>query len=104
VHRVSPRCIADVGRELLAFFDGDANRWTQGSTAKDDLGEPIGSHSKHAVCWCLEGAVIRCGIGDGAFALFQVLGMPVTTWNDAPDRSFRDVNALLKRMAEGDCA
>lgn len=35
-------------------------RWTQGTMARNDRGQPVYPDSKSAVCWCLVGAVAKC--------------------------------------------
>jgi len=87
--------------ELLAQ-DG---AWTQYSTAYDTRGIPVEAHSEKAVCWCLEGAIIRC------YDNFHIPIQPVLAaleakgwygqachWNDRPERTQAEVVALLKGL------
>lgn len=40
---------------------GDSSKWTQGCLARNEHGIPVEAESPTAVCWCLTGALIRCG-------------------------------------------
>lgn len=42
----------------------DPKRWTQGAYARDANGGKVGALNPNAVCWCENGALIKCGGGD----------------------------------------
>jgi len=44
--------------ELIA----DPKKWIKGTLARDANGRPISPYSKEAVCFCIHGAKIACGI------------------------------------------
>ncbi len=43
-------------RALIA----DKSRWTRHVTARDETGNAVASLNPSAVCWCAEGATIKC--------------------------------------------
>lgn len=86
--------------ELIAALDkldalfSDERRWTKHSYARNAAGIP--TSDSDAVCWCLEGGCIEVG----AFhELLPALGSTnrvcLSTWNDAPERTFADVKKLI---------
>lgn len=74
-------------RELISVPE----RWTQDSSARDSYGEPVGPHSKYAVCWCSTGAIDKsCGGELGGLDLYrsattslrEPMKLPVIIYND----------------------
>lgn len=91
--------------------------WTRCVAARTAQGLPCDSYSKAATCWCALGAIIKCYRGeaaqDGVIAklcryLETVLLVPryqtdfdhdvVGRWNDAPERTHREVLNTLKLL------
>ena len=96
---------ADVARKLLAFYAGDASRWTQGSRARDANGSGVPWNSPKAVCWCDAGARLAVGCDDEECAAYVTVfrqafgGVSAMRWNDDDIRTFKDVVAALERIA-----
>jgi hypothetical protein len=42
----------------------DRDRWTQGASARDANGNPVGAQNERACCWCGSGAIVRSGGGE----------------------------------------
>ncbi len=89
----------------------DASRWTQGAYGRDTNGAPMSIESPLAVCWCLVGALWRCYRTDVQGSSSDVIAndaerrvttrigvMSMMAWNDAPDRTFADVHALIEAL------
>lgn len=81
----------------------DDSRWTQGENARDDGGFPIAAESEDAICWCLAGAIKRCyGDEDEVLRVLRIvhnrLNTQIDIWNDAPERTFADVRALIEAL------
>lgn len=83
----------------------DARRWTQGTFARNARGETVATSNPAATCWCLEGAMMRCY--PNMYEQDRVnttirrelgLGGGVVTWNDAPERTFDEVKALVTAL------
>jgi hypothetical protein len=71
-------------------------KWTKGGTARDVAGNIVDHADKDAVCWCVLGAVWK--IGGFATELYDRLGDCVVDWNDAPERIYEEVIAVLKEL------
>jgi hypothetical protein len=99
-----------LARVLLDFYGGDAERWTQGTSARTFDGALLDDGRDHgAVCWCISGAddVARDGMLPGSWGLFEaaierLTGRVVVDFNDAPTTTFADVVAVLERIAAGE--
>ena len=77
------------------------SNWTQGQFARDEDGNSCDLTNARAVKFCILGAAHRCYPNNTTtirFVLQQELGGDVTTWNDAPCRTFADVRALVERL------
>lgn len=117
----------ETARAILAFYGGDASKWTQGALAhgpgKSDLyGTDEDEHEildaasvkrawhPEATCWCLAGAAERA-VGRSAeerLVLWLDLekaaeplpdAADLVDWNDKRGRTFADVVSLLERIA-----
>jgi hypothetical protein len=91
-------------KELLA----DVSKWTQKVPARNADGASC-NVNEGAVCWCLWGAAVFCydrTFDDPAVRFHDVrnkieavvLGGNMVTWNDAPERTFEEVKALVERL------
>lgn len=89
-------------RELLS----DESKWTQGSEAKGVDGFEVSSRGPHAVRFCLIGAMERCYglLADDEYMhileriMVDAGSGDIAHWNDAPERTFADVRALVERL------
>jgi hypothetical protein len=100
----------ETARAILAWYGGDASKWGRNKFATNAAGLSVSTHSEEAVCWCVIGAAKRVGCedADSVYSAFnaaasRALGLEhrgyVSSWNDAPERTFADVVALLERIA-----
>jgi hypothetical protein len=91
--------------ELLNFFD-KPKKWTQYASARDKDGLPTVCNSKNAVSFCLLGAltVIEDYHYENRFSLYYTLKNyleeNIHEWNDAPERTFEDIQIMLKGFVE----
>lgn len=88
-------------RELLS----DEKRWTRRWYARDAAGVGVGSRDKHAVCWCLVGAMRKSPIGKlhqevGLDLLRSVVYGPIAGFNDDPKTTHADVLRVLDAAIE----
>lgn len=80
--------------------------WTQHVSARDVNGISVPFDEARACCWCLQGAIRFCypKIEDQWRLLFRFKavpefgGRPPYFWNDAPERTQEEVQALCKRL------
>lgn len=89
-------------RELLS----DEGKWTKGAYARNANGEDCYASSPDAVCWCLDGAAMKCyttleynnicGILNRATK--QRFHCGYISWQDAPERTFAEVKALVEEL------
>jgi hypothetical protein len=109
---VSPQ---ETARAILALYDGKPERWTKGRLARDKQGDAVNNVRSHrAACWCIAGAAERvlpgpdahgCSYDRDSYLAFRNLAASLVDpahdahWNDAPERTFADVVALLERIA-----
>ena len=96
-------------QELFA----DHSRWTQGAEAKSECGDLVTPTSKHAVRWCLVGALWKCypnpcdrfeakkklldQLRDSQEIRDRANMCSLENWNDASYRTHDDVVALVKK-------
>jgi hypothetical protein len=96
---MTPLKILRQTRELLSAPE----RWTKEAFARDSPGELAGAQGRDAVCWCLDGALMRSvGGTPGRSAVLQLLSRAaqidnIWTWNDAPERTHAEVLAVLDK-------
>ncbi len=88
---------------LLSELLSDESKWTKGVTARDKDGNICNSKDPNAVCWCLFGAVWKADNADSADkAIRRVIpdefGGSIVMWNDAPERTFADIKALIVKL------
>lgn len=89
-------------------FLSDPKRWTKAAYARDANGRPVRSGDKTAMCFCLNGAINQCFVGDPqgnqaawdkVFAVVMAKGDPAITsvcgFNDHPDTKHKDILAVL---------
>ena len=81
----------------------DESKWCQEAEAMSDFG-PTWWGSRCAFSWCLVGAVHKCypnSIDERAeiyvFLKCKLAESPVS-WNDAPERTFAEVRALIEEL------
>jgi len=92
----------EIANTLLEFYRRDARRWTQGADARAVDGQSVGARNPGACCWCLAGAMLASGCrAPGDRRTFDdLMGNDcLVEWNDAPGRTFADVEARLKQIA-----
>lgn len=51
----------------------DPKRWTKGMSARDKDGILRGAHDDDAVCWCLYGAMYKCGVQGDEWDLVEAV-------------------------------
>jgi hypothetical protein len=80
----------------------DESKWTKGAYARDKDGVEGTKSFKAAVCWCLSGAIIHCYRLDASRFLGVIqrrLNVAfIADWNDAPERTFAEVRALVEEL------
>ena len=82
-------------KELLS----DESKWTQGCYARDAFGVSIPFDADAAVCWCLAGAIHRVyGPEPIHLRILRRVNGSLSEWNDAPDRTFAEVKALVEEL------
>lgn len=72
-------------------------KWTKGWLAVDLIGE-CDVHSKNAVRFCLSGAAMRAGCFEAFrqwYQKSQETRLPISFFNDAPERTFAQVRRLI---------
>ena len=78
--------------------------WCHGAMARDKDDHPCYPGSKDAVTWCLLGAIFKAyperrrGVIYSKMYKFLGLHDSMSTWNDDPKRTKRQVIALLKKV------
>lgn len=95
----------EISSAILRFYGGHESRWTQDAWARDKRGRTQFAESDVAVCWCLDGASDRAGVSETDWTMFcekhfGSIGAAMT-WNDAPWRTFADVERKLREIAGG---
>lgn len=79
-------------------------RWTQDAFARDERGHAVSERGDSACSWCLVGAVQRCysDLHERAVVFGKIMDSGpmltaycVSEWNDAEDRRFAEVRALV---------
>jgi hypothetical protein len=97
-----------IDRPITKLLNG-GRAWCRKAGAMDRQGRPCSTRSPLAVKWCLMGALentfrdernraaarlrLLDGIPENSFAINRVV-----TWNDAPERTWPQVAALLKNV------
>jgi hypothetical protein len=100
----------ETARAILELYDGKPERWTQRWLARNAAAVSVSPTSRHAVCWCIAGAaevVLKTGesYDRESYVRFREAAAALTEnkhdawWNDAPERTFADVVALLEKIA-----
>lgn len=87
-------------KTVVELFENHPERWTKGSMAKNSLGESVSISDERAVCWCLYGAftyIYAFNSSSNDFCKNFPNGL-VTTWNDDPERTFKEVLNKCKEL------
>jgi hypothetical protein len=87
--------------ELLS----DESKWAKKSYAYETTGGPCDPRSETACSWCVMGAIERCYFDgnmsrrhmDAIYKVETKVGS-VPIWNDAKERTYEEVIALLKEL------
>ena len=99
-------------RSMRDRFAVGPETWTQGAYARDVAGHPTAETNLYATCWCLVGATNRAACDQSPrhraqlfTAVHQALADAahvtcLSAWNDAPDRRYEDVLALVDQVLE----
>ena len=94
---------------IQELFDDNPKTWTQGSYGRDYNGDPAGPQGGFATSWCILGAASKVypGFNDHKrqeilvrlkrYAVVHGFGS-ISGWNDAPNRTFEEVKALVKEL------
>ncbi len=82
-------------KELL----NEPSKWTKGTWARNEKGEPVYESDCHAVCWCLIGAIRKCyGSEETEEILKKVRSalkvQSISDWQDRPERNFYEIQKL----------
>jgi hypothetical protein len=89
---------ADIANELRKF----PQRWTQGCSARRSDGSETEVHDSDAVCWSLDGHIIRrrAAFSFADFsAHFELSLVGLVFWNEADERTVADIIYLCERVA-----
>ncbi len=90
--------------ELLS----DRSKWTQDAFARDAKGYPVAATGPSATCFCLLGALRKCGhdindLGGGTpyrilrdIVVAQTGFTTITIFNDSPNTTFDDIKKVLQ--------
>ena len=88
-------------QELLS----DETKWTQGADVRDKLNDPLGSIDDPEACkFCLFGAIYKCYSETKSLTIIidrvrtRLNDYGISTWNDHPDRTFQDIQKLIKDL------
>lgn len=88
-------------KPLTSIFN-HPSLWTKGAFARDGHGYQVASASPEATCWCLTGALglnwpyLKDIPPEAVKVLKPRVGVSISGWNDAEDRTFADVRALAE--------
>lgn len=79
---LSAKEILEAARDLIA----DPKRWTKWQFARGKDGHVVASCSEKAMCWCMNGALIKVSDGIGTIearhVLSTVTGLNIASFND----------------------
>lgn len=89
--------------KVKELFDGNPDRWTQGSYAIDKEGNKVPYDSEKARAWCLDGAISKCygELSEEYWDIYTRINNKVDgyiSWNDNPYRKFEEVKALVEEL------
>lgn len=85
-------------------------KWSQNIVAVNAEGKSVGYRNPSACRWCLLGAIYCCySIPEGRAIESRIkdrlfggrkrkLGDCLSVWNDAPDRTYRDIKKLITEL------
>lgn len=85
--------------ELLAKPES----WIRGNWALDVVGRAVSPDDRHAVCWCLAGALERCYPGFPQRRIVRDrlrdrIQLSIVDWNDRTVRGHAEVLQILKEL------
>lgn len=89
--------LLDPVRKLLS----SPGKWLQCDDAKTQDGTSVYPKDAQSVCWCLESAIEHCYPDIDPLPIFRALKVRaggidrLYKWNDAPERTFEDIQKLL---------
>jgi hypothetical protein len=88
-------------RAVMALLD-TPEKWVKGAFARDVNGDQTPSRGTYAVCWCLTGACIAVTTDISSerhllHAIGKYTEHRTISWNDAPERTFEDIHAILNK-------
>ena len=97
--------------KMARGFIQEPSAWVKGSHAQDDRGEELAPEEPDAVCFCLEGAIIRALTESGEFGAGSELlemnaelmgadGEYMTMWQDRAKRTHAEVLARVDTTLE----
>lgn len=89
--------------------------WIKGVNATNKLGKGCTSSSEDAVCWCMDGALMRSAQSahlyepgsaywDAFYALNKLANGDFIAWNDKPERKHAEVLAVFDKAIEAERA
>lgn len=85
-------------------------KWSKGSLAVDEFGNGVAYNSKEAASFCLEGAILKCYRGkmkrtEIIHTMANLIDVrtygkykAIAYWNDAPERTFKQIRKLIEGM------
>ena len=86
--------------KLKEFFY-NRSRWTQGASAKTALGDRVNYTDPRASCFCLFAGAHKCYPENPSRITAKIaaeVGMGVIAWNDDPNRTFEDIQAVCIKL------
>ncbi len=86
----------------------DESKWAKGTMARKANGQGTTSLEDDAVCFCLMGAEFKVTQGASIALCLRLKehlklhkDKSITTWNDAPERTFKEVKDALRSFIDG---
>ena len=77
-------------------------KWTTQADAKNESGKAVRFDDPNARCWCILGALAKChGLHESfqiQYMIKRIVGGHISSWNDAPERTYEDVIKLCKEL------
>lgn len=95
----------ELAKKMAQFYTQNPQAWTQGVTARDQIGEPVGIFNSTATQWCMVGLAMKLDEAhlarDDLYGIFEQNGdaLYLSDFNDAPGRKVEEIIALLESMS-----